>query len=105
VPSLQHSRDASQPHAPQIITSTAPMRPIPPGFYIFAKITLANPSHIAYQPRRVTAPADACAPLAQLDRAPDYGSGGWEFEPLGARHSFQGLSEKLLGPFSFAGSI
>src|SRR5215470_4512062 len=27
------------------------------------------------------------APVAQLDRAPDYGSGGWEFESLRARHS------------------
>ncbi len=26
------------------------------------------------------------APVAQLDRAPDYGSGGWEFESLRARH-------------------
>ena len=25
------------------------------------------------------------APVAQLDRAPDYGSGGWEFESLRAR--------------------
>ena len=27
------------------------------------------------------------APVAQLDRAPDYGSGGWEFESLRARHN------------------
>jgi hypothetical protein len=26
------------------------------------------------------------APVAQLDRAPDYESGGWEFESLRARH-------------------
>ena len=26
------------------------------------------------------------APVAQLDRAPDYGSGGWEFESSRARH-------------------
>jgi hypothetical protein len=29
------------------------------------------------------------APVAQLDRAPDYESGGWEFESLRARHSFK----------------
>ena len=29
-----------------------------------------------------------CAPLAQLDRAPDYGSGGRGFESSGARHYF-----------------
>ena len=29
----------------------------------------------------------ACAPVAQLDRAPDYESGGREFESLRARHS------------------
>ena len=28
-------------------------------------------------------------PVAQLDRAPDYESGGWEFESLRARHTFQ----------------
>jgi hypothetical protein len=27
-------------------------------------------------------------PVAQLDRAPDYESGGWEFESLRARHAF-----------------
>ena len=30
----------------------------------------------------------ANAPVAQLDRASDYESGGWEFESLRARHSF-----------------
>ena len=29
-----------------------------------------------------------CAPVAQLDRAPDYESGGQEFESLRVRHSF-----------------
>src|SRR5258705_5088663 len=29
------------------------------------------------------------APVAQLDRAPDYESGGQEFESLRARHQFQ----------------
>ncbi len=33
-----------------------------------------------------------CAPVAQLDRAPDYESGGQEFESLRARHSFQRLT-------------
>src|ERR1700722_15681873 len=32
-------------------------------------------------------PARPCAPVAQLDRAPDYESGGREFESLAARHS------------------
>ena len=32
-------------------------------------------------------------PVAQLDRAPDYESGGWEFESLRARHAF---IEKML---------
>ena len=32
------------------------------------------------------------APVAQLDRASDYGSGGWEFESSRARHIFQTLS-------------
>lgn len=46
-----------------------------------------------YSPAKLRADArdasrvDACAPLAQLDRAPDYGSEGWEFESLRARHS------------------
>ncbi len=33
----------------------------------------------------------AYAPVAQLDRASDYGSGGWEFESLRARHIFKKL--------------
>ncbi len=32
------------------------------------------------------AETSACAPVAQLDRAPDYESGGQEFESLRARH-------------------
>ena len=36
-------------------------------------------------PHPVT-PAAASAPVAQLDRAPDYESGGQEFESLRARH-------------------
>src|SRR5262245_11934979 len=31
------------------------------------------------------------APVAQLDRAPDYGSGGWGFKSLRARHTNQQL--------------
>ena len=27
-----------------------------------------------------------CVPVAQLDRAPDYGSGGWGFEALRVHH-------------------
>ena len=33
-------------------------------------------------------PAAVSAPVAQLDRAPDYESGGQEFESLRARQSF-----------------
>ena len=32
------------------------------------------------------------APVAQLDRAPDYESGGQEFESLRARHYFEDLA-------------
>jgi hypothetical protein len=35
------------------------------------------------------------APVAQLDRAPDYGSGGWEFESLRARQSLTELIHRL----------
>ena len=35
-----------------------------------------------------------CAPVAQLDRAPDYESGGQEFESLRARHHFKDLGER-----------
>lgn len=36
-----------------------------------------------------------CAPLAQLDRAPDYESGGQEFESLRARQSLPELSGQI----------
>ena len=43
------------------------------------------------------------APVAQLDRAPDYESGGQEFESLRARHFTAGLNkvqiERSGGPF------
>jgi hypothetical protein len=34
----------------------------------------------------------AVAPIAQLDRVPDYGSGGWGFDSSWARHYFQGVA-------------
>ena len=37
-------------------------------------------------------PRGFAAPVAQLDRAPDYGSGGWEFESLRARQHLRHLS-------------
>src|SRR5438445_11234386 len=37
-----------------------------------------------------------CAPVAQLDRAPDYESGGQEFESLRARHSNRLISLRFL---------
>ncbi len=38
--------------------------------------------------RSMTPPRSVCAPVAQLDRAPDYESGGREFESLRARQQF-----------------
>jgi hypothetical protein len=42
--------------------------------------------------RRARSRFDARAPVAQLDRAPDYESGGQEFESLRARQTFQRLN-------------
>ena len=42
------------------------------------------------------------APVAQLDRAPDYESGGQEFESLRARHCFRRLVGRDLSHFSGA---
>src|SRR5271165_2885295 len=56
---------------------------------------LARASENGYSPATLLAPAfisparTGCAPVAQLDRAPDYESGGQEFESLRARQSFQ----------------
>ena len=61
-----------------------------PGWGIFQ--ALAQRSAFEYCPPssrhggdRCTHPAGRCAPVAQLDRASDYGSGGWEFESSRAR--------------------
>jgi hypothetical protein len=35
------------------------------------------------------------APIAQLDRAPDYGSGGWGFESLWVHH-YKSLGDNKL---------
>jgi hypothetical protein len=46
------------------------------------------PPAVLYGLRRLAGPkAGTLAPVAQLDRAPDYESGGQEFESLRARHS------------------
>ena len=45
----------------------------------------------AASPGPCAAPGRGLAPVAQLDRAPDYESGGWEFESLRARHISQWL--------------
>src|SRR6185437_9403809 len=50
------------------------------------------------------------APVAQLDRASDYGSEGWEFESLRARHDaslFQriGVGGAWRSPVSAPGSV
>src|SRR5947209_20193586 len=49
----------------------------------FVLQALARPGGLGY------CPPPWHAPVAQLDRAPDYESGGWEFESLRARHSTQ----------------
>jgi hypothetical protein len=41
------------------------------------------------------------APLAQLDRALDFGSSGRGFESLRARQIFQGVAVTTVAPFSF----
>ncbi len=41
-----------------------------------------------------------CAPVAQLDRAPDYESGGQEFESLRVRH-LSVISYSYLSPLDF----
>ncbi len=46
--------------------------------------------------RSMTPPRSVCAPVAQLDRAPDYESGGREFESLRARHRIR--RSTLSGP-------
>ena len=53
----------------------------------------------AASPGCVAAPGRGLAPVAQLDRAPDYESGGWEFESLRARQSFQ-CRRCRIGPIS-----
>jgi hypothetical protein len=49
--------------------------------------------------RRRLSRAAQPAPVAQLDRAPDYESGGQEFESLRARHFFKDLAGAVLGRF------
>ena len=55
----------------------------------------AEVPHSGSLPHRIAFAADApryfgeCAPLAQLDRASDFGSEGWGFESLEARQSSQ----------------
>ncbi len=41
--------------------------------------------------------ARSVAPVAQLDRAPDYESGGWKFESFRARHLHSRASEDAPG--------
>jgi hypothetical protein len=41
------------------------------------------------------------APLAQLDRALDFGSSGRGFESLRARQAIQGVTARVVAPFSF----
>ena len=60
-------------------------------FAISADLThaiLPSAGQAASFPRSRRPAAPLIAPVAQLDRAPDYGSGGWEFESLRARHFF-----------------
>ena len=53
---------------------------------------------------RYTPPPD-CAPVAQLDRAPDYESGGWKFESFRARQLNQPLSDVALATSLISGNI
>ena len=55
------------------------------------RIRCQDPCEPVYRCRR--------APVAQLDRVPDYGSGGWGFESSRARQSFQVLRRKRLSFF------
>ena len=41
------------------------------------------------------------APVAQLDRAPDYGSGGWGFKSLRARHFLSDSYHSTIGRMKF----
>ena len=45
-------------------------------------------------------PLSGRAPVAQLDRAPDYGSGGWGFKSLRARHENQQVTRFQSGLLS-----
>src|SRR5215475_10283656 len=45
-------------------------------------------------------PLSSRAPVAQLDRAPDYGSGGWGFKSLRARHTNQQFTRHKPGLLS-----
>ena len=59
--------------------------------------SLPSPPALCRVRRLKISPAQATkAPVAQLDRAPDYGSGGWEFESLRARQAFHRFSEITL---------
>ena len=51
-------------------------------------------------PRPAPILAEALAPVAQLDRAPDYESGGQEFESLRARHQLFDFDSESLRDFS-----
>src|SRR5262245_10644414 len=44
-------------------------------------------------------PLSGRAPVAQLDRAPDYGSGGWGFKSLRARQQIDLVSRSLKNSF------
>ena len=52
-------------------------------------------------PERPLSPENGVAPVAQLDRAPDYESGGREFESLRARQQFDAIGGIL--PIGSAG--
>ncbi|CUW37738.1 protein of unknown function [Magnetospirillum sp. XM-1] len=56
-------------------------------FFVRLKLALAGGRVFVYgpRPRRGTSPGKS-APVAQLDRAPDYESGGWRFDSFRARH-------------------
>ena len=55
---------------------------------------VAAPQFVCYYVKSAICIQQSVAPLAQLDRAPDYGSEGWEFESLRV-HYFNNLHQEM----------
>ena len=103
LPLSQLPRNRNRPDDFAEIGKSSPFRPETPCRYYAKPVlatskfrSLADLTHAvlpspgtaaSFRPSRRPA-APPIAPVAQLDRAPDYGSGGWEFESLRARQLF-----------------